>query len=137
MAGLSLAGAGRKAGKTSGRVTCMIRSATHFTRATWILPMSKDFARKNLFRTLVPQVVVRVFSRILFLRLACVSAPLPHPECGLQDTCISISTGLESSRPTSSLTGSGKDGHRNHEQREREQPGRFGACWSAGLAGVN
>ena len=63
--------------------------------------------------------------------------PLPHPECGLQDTCISISTGLESSWPTSSLTGSGKDGHRNHEQREREQPGRFGACWSAGLTGVN
>ena len=63
---------------------------------------------------------------------------LPHPECGFQDTCIGICTGIEGSRLTSSLTGSGKDGHRtNHEQREREQPGRFGARGSAGLAGVN
>jgi hypothetical protein len=29
------------------RVTCMIRSATHFTRATWILPMSKEFVREK------------------------------------------------------------------------------------------
>ena len=95
------------------------------------------FLPQHLFRTLVPQAVVRVFSRFLLLRLAQLSAPLPHPECGLRMTCISISTGLESSRPTSSLTGSGNDGHRNNnEQREREQPGRFGACWSAGLAGV-
>ena len=64
--------------------------------------------------------------------------PLPHPECGLQDTCISINTRLGGSRPTSSLTRSGKDVHRtNHEQREREQPGRFGARGSAGLASVN
>jgi hypothetical protein len=82
------------------------------------------FLPQHLFRTLVPQAVVRVFSRFLLLRLAGVSAPLPHPECGLQDTCISISTGLESSRPTSSLTGSGMDGHRNHEQRrENSQDG--------------
>ena len=80
------------------------------------------FLPQHLFRTLVPQAVVRVFSRFLLLRLARVSASLPHPECGLQDTCISISTGLEGSRPNSSITGSGKDGHRtNHEQRERER----------------
>jgi len=48
VAGLSLAGAGagREAGK-SGRVMSIIRSATHFTRATRILPMSKDFVREK------------------------------------------------------------------------------------------
>jgi hypothetical protein len=51
VAGPSLAGAGREAGETcgreKGRVMCMIRSATHFTRATWTLPMSKDFVREK------------------------------------------------------------------------------------------
>ena len=51
MAGLSRAGAGWIAGETcgrgNGRVTCMIRSATQFTRATWILPVSKDFVREK------------------------------------------------------------------------------------------
>ena len=91
----------------------------------------------HLFRTLVTQAVVWGLSRFLLLRLACVDY-LPHPECGFQDTCVGICTGLEGSRPTSSLTGGGKDGHRtNHERRETEQPGRFGARGSAGLAGVN
>ena len=30
-----------------GQVMSMIRSATHLTRATWILPMSKDFVREK------------------------------------------------------------------------------------------
>ena len=47
-----------------------------------------------------------------------VRSPFPHPECGLQDTGIGI--GLEGSRLTSSLTGSGKDGHCTYHDNGRE-----------------
>ena len=51
VAGLGLTGAGagvgREAEETIGQVMRIIRSATRFTRATWILPMSKDFVREK------------------------------------------------------------------------------------------
>ena len=61
--------------------------------------------------------------RVLSL-LSCLIPEMSLTDRGqtIKDTCIGICTGLEGSRPTSSLAGSGKDGHRtNHERRERER----------------
>jgi hypothetical protein len=70
-----------------------------------------------------PGALLRFLLLLHLCRRAYVSAPpLPHPECGLQDT--GISTDLEGSRPISSLAGSGKDGHCTHDNgRENSQDG--------------
>ena len=94
------------------------------------------FLPQHLFRTLVPQAVVRVFSRFLLLRLAKLSTYLPHPECGSGH----MHQQLHRSRELSAhfLAHEQREGWSSQTRtREREQRGRFGACWSAGLASVS